>query len=58
LNSDFITNLYRVISKIVKTKTKDSFLVPDMPVSEEGKEVTEEEKHQAIKRIEEVMKMN
>lgn len=45
INSDFITTLYKVIAKIVKTRTKQTVPVPEAPVpNENGEEPSEEDK--------------
>ena len=59
INAEFINTLYKVIAKIVKMRTKDSFLIPDMPQADpEGKEPTDEERNASHKRIEESMRVN
>lgn len=59
LNSDFIELLYRVIGKTVKTRTREPFPIPVMPTAdEEGNEPTEEDRQNALRRIDEVTRMN
>ena len=59
LNADFINILYRVVAKIVKMRNRESILIPDLPMAVEGgPEVSEEEKHLAIKRIEDATRAN
>ena len=59
LNNDFINSLYRVIAKVVKTKTRELVHVPEMPGPDgEGNEPSEEAKQAAQKNIEEAQKTN
>jgi hypothetical protein len=59
INQDFISILYRVVAKIVKTKLRESFLVPSLPEPPaEGEEVNEEERAAAQKKIEESLRAN
>ena len=59
LNNDFINSLYRVIAKVVKTKTRETVPVPEMPGPDaEGAEPSEEVKQAAQKSIEEATKTN
>jgi hypothetical protein len=59
LNADFINILYRVISKVVKTKAKESVPVPEMPGPDaDGNEPSEDDKQNAQRRIEEAVKNN
>jgi hypothetical protein len=59
LNSEFASNLYQVVAKIIKTKTKETSPVPEMPQPDvDGNEPSEDDRQNAYKRIEEVMKAN
>jgi hypothetical protein len=59
LNSDFVSTLYRVIAKVVKTKTREVLPVPEMPGPDaDGNEPSEEAKHNAQKAIEDAQKVN
>ena len=59
INSDFISILYKVIAKIVKTQTKQTMPVPEVPgPNENGEEPSEDDKNAAMKQIEEAMKYN
>ena len=59
LNGDFISILYRVIAKVVKTKAKETTAVPEMPVPDaEGNEPSEDAKQAAHKTIEDAVKAN
>ena len=59
LNKEFISILYKVIGKVVKTKIRETVPIPEMPQPDaDGNEPSEEDKASAQKRIEEAMKHN
>lgn len=59
LNNDFINCLFRVIAKVVKTKTRETVPVLEMPVLDsEGGEPSGEAKQSAQKSLEEALKTN
>lgn len=59
INSDFTNILYKVIAKIIKTRTKEQLPVPEMPQPDaEGNEVPEEDRMNAQRMIEEAVRAN
>lgn len=59
ISKEFIETLYKVIIKIVRTKLRPIFPVPEIPQPDaEGNEIPEEEKIAIQKRIDEVTKVN
>lgn len=59
LNQEFTSILYKVIGKIVKTKTKETVPIPEMPQPDaDGNEPSEEDKANSQKKIEEASKHN
>lgn len=59
MNSDFIQTLYKVVAKIISTKAKEQVAVPDMPGPDaDGNEPSEDDKQDAMQRIENAQRIN
>lgn len=59
ISKEFIETLYRVIIKIVRTKIKTIYPVPEMPQPDpDGNDLTEEEKAVLQKKIDDLSKIN